>query len=407
MRVPDHPLHGELTVVRAATEEDAALLVSWHADPDVARYWDGETFTVEEMRVRLARPDVDPYVIEERGEPVGYIQAWFEDEPQIDAGLDMFLILSARGRGLGPDAAATLAGWLLDQGEQDRLTVDPYLWNVTAIIAWEKAGFRAVREGEPDEQRTAPWLLMEMEAPSTHRAFWESQASNWIAWARTPDHDAYWDYSPAFFREIVPQPGERTLEIGCGEGRVSRDLERLGHTVTAIDGSPTLVAAAAEADPQGSYLLADAAALPFPDSSFDVVVACNSLMDMDDMPGVVKEAARIMASQARLCICVTHPMSDVGGFREREPEAPFVIEGGYLTSGLFDQTFERAGMVMRFRGQTHPLEAYTKALERAGLLIERITEPAQTDEAVEADAAERRWQRLPMFLFLRALKPPG
>ena len=153
--------------------------------------------------------------------------------------------------------------------------------------------------------------------------------------------------------------------------------------------------AAAEADPEGSYLLADAAALPFADSLFDLVVAYNSLMDMDDMAGVVAEAARVMVPDGRMSICVTHPTSDVGRFAEREPDAPFVIEGDYLSSGLFDETFERAGMVMRFRGQTHPLQDYTNALERAGLLIEKLIEPAQTDEAVAADPPERRWQRLP------------
>jgi hypothetical protein len=31
---------------------------------------------------------------------------------------------------------------------------------------------------------------------------WESKASNWIAWAREPGHDAYWYYRDAFFERI-------------------------------------------------------------------------------------------------------------------------------------------------------------------------------------------------------------
>lgn len=65
------------------------------------------------MLARLARPDVDPYVIEADGDAVGYLQAWFADDA---AGLDMFLVPSARGRGLGPEAALTLGRWLLDEG---------------------------------------------------------------------------------------------------------------------------------------------------------------------------------------------------------------------------------------------------------------------------------------------------
>ena len=36
--------------VRPATDADVDRLVGWHADPEVSRYWDRETFTAEEMR---------------------------------------------------------------------------------------------------------------------------------------------------------------------------------------------------------------------------------------------------------------------------------------------------------------------------------------------------------------------
>lgn len=164
MRVPSIPLQGRLTVVRAATEADVDLLVAWHADPEVARFWDEETFTADEMRLRLARPDVDPYIIERDGEPIGYIQAWFEDDPPDAGGLDMFLIPAARGDGLGPDAARILARWLLSAGRIRSLTVDPYVSNEAAIRAWEKAGFRSIERREPDHEHTAPWLLMAIDS---------------------------------------------------------------------------------------------------------------------------------------------------------------------------------------------------------------------------------------------------
>ena len=76
---------------------------------------------------------------------------------------------------------------------------------------------------------------------------WEDRAAQWLAWARTPDFDAYWSYRDAFFA-LVPAPaGGRTLEVGCGEGRVARDLTARGHRVTALDPSPALLRAAASA----------------------------------------------------------------------------------------------------------------------------------------------------------------
>jgi SAM-dependent methyltransferase len=218
------------------------------------------------------------------------------------------------------------------------------------------------------------------QAVVTFNADWEREAANWLAWARTPGHDAYWDYRDAFFA-LVPPPGEATLELGCGEGRVSRDLAARGHRMTAIDASPTLLAAAAEAHPEGRYELADAADLPFADASFDLVVAYNSLMDILDMPRAIAEAARVMKPEGRLCVSVVHPFTD-GGRR-----------GNYLTSREVADLFSRGGLSITFYGLTHPLEAYCKALEAAGLLVEALREPA---------GPEPPWDEQPMFLMLRA-----
>jgi aminoglycoside 6'-N-acetyltransferase len=162
-RVPPEPLHGDGAVVRPATLDDAEMLVQWHLDPDVVRYWDDRTFTSDEMATRLARPLVDSYIVEADGEPVGYLQAWFG--ATVDTcGLDMFLIPPARGRSLGPDAARTLARYLIAHAGRTRVTVDPYLWNEHAVRAWHKAGFRPVRECEPDSEHRHHWLLMEFVA---------------------------------------------------------------------------------------------------------------------------------------------------------------------------------------------------------------------------------------------------
>jgi RimJ/RimL family protein N-acetyltransferase len=74
--------------------------------------------------------------------------------------LDMFLVPDARGAGAGPDAARALATYLCDEQGWTRVTVDPYVWNDTAIRAWERAGFVSVEERPADEDHTSAWLLM-------------------------------------------------------------------------------------------------------------------------------------------------------------------------------------------------------------------------------------------------------
>lgn len=149
-------VRGALTELRPATAADVDRLVAWHADPEVSRYWDDETFTIEEMVERLARDDVDAWIVETPDrEPIGYLQTHA-------TGLDMFLVPSARGRGLGPDAARAMAEHLLASGGHARVTVDPYEWNEPAIRAWQRAGFVELSRGHPpDEDHAATWVLME------------------------------------------------------------------------------------------------------------------------------------------------------------------------------------------------------------------------------------------------------
>ena len=148
------PVQGRLTSLRPAGAGDVDRLVAWHADPEIARYWDDETFTPAEMQERLAREGVEAWIVEEAGEPVGYLQVHAD-------GLDMFLVPDARGRGLGPDAARAMTRHLLEERGRERVTVDPYAWNEGAVRAWERAGFVEVSRHEPDEEHVAPWILME------------------------------------------------------------------------------------------------------------------------------------------------------------------------------------------------------------------------------------------------------
>lgn len=157
-------VRGGLTVVRPATDDDADLLVAWHADPEISRYWDDETFTRDEVLARLRREPVDAWIVEAEGEPVGYLQSWWEDdEPfpgrHLRGGLDGFLVPEARGRGLMPDAARALAQSLLDAGWQ-HVTVDPYAWNESALRAWARAGFVEVSRHPADDEHRAAWVLM-------------------------------------------------------------------------------------------------------------------------------------------------------------------------------------------------------------------------------------------------------
>ena len=236
------------------------------------------------------------------------------------------------------------------------------------------------------------------------RERWEAQAAQWIAWARTPGHDSYWRFHRDQFLQLVPPPGRRTVDVGCGEGRLARDLKTLGHDIVGVDTSPSLVDAARKLDPSMDIRLADATALPFEDASADLAVAFMSLHDIDAMFAAVREVARVLESGGRFCLAVVHPINSAGQFETRATDASFVIKGDYLATRNYADVVERDGLSMTFHSHHRPIESYFLALEEAGLLVEALREPKVPDHAIRSESS-RRWQRLPLFLHLRARRP--
>lgn len=234
----------------------------------------------------------------------------------------------------------------------------------------------------------------------TMRDAWEQNAEDWVAWARTPGHDSYWWFHRDVFRELLPPPAGRALDVGCGEGRLPRDLTSWGYDVVAIDGSSTLIRYAREADPDGDYRVADAAELPFADDTFALVTAFMTLHDIDGFESAVAEIGRVLASGGYLCGAITHPFQTAGEFVSRDPYAPFVVTGSYFdVHRVGGKPYVRDGMSMTFHSVHRPLQDYVSAFTTAGMSIDRLVE-VQDLSAPPSD----RWRRMPLFLDFRAQK---
>src|SRR5499433_4329188 len=130
---------------------------------------------------------------------------------------------------------------------------------------------------------------------------WSRIAAEWTAWARAPNHDAFWAYRASLLAFIGQGAGE-ALDVGCGEGRVSRLLKDCGYRVTAIDPVEKLVSAAEQAGSADYYRIAAAADLPFENCTFDLAVAYNVLMDIEDVPAALKEIRRVLRPSGTLVI---------------------------------------------------------------------------------------------------------
>lgn len=99
------------------------------------------------------------------------------------------------------------------------------------------------------------------------------------------------------FDLLQPQAREHILDLGCGDGRLTAELAATGARVTGCDKSAEQIAAAQALGLDAQ--VADGAALPFPDQSFDAVLSNAALHWMRDPDAVLKEVARVLKPGGR------------------------------------------------------------------------------------------------------------
>ena len=123
------------------------------------------------------------------------------------------------------------------------------------------------------------------------------------ALAQGPPRDRLTPAERALMRHVPP--GARTaLDVGCGDGVITRALAAAGLRVTAIDISPRMVALA-RARTHGEqgidYRVGDFMVEPFPDRSFDVVVSINVLHHLA-FDAALSRLARVVAPGGTLLL---------------------------------------------------------------------------------------------------------
>jgi SAM-dependent methyltransferase len=204
-----------------------------------------------------------------------------------------------------------------------------------------------------------------------------------------------------YVRLLGVAPGERVLDVGCGSGAVTRTLAQRvapGGRAVGLDASTALLKVARElANKAGlgaiiEFKDGDCRALPFPDASFDAVVAATTLSHVPDPRRALAEMVRVTRPGGRVGVFDVDGDLTLFAHPDRELTRRIVLAysdlgwvNGWLARGLPALLVELGIVNVRARGFM-PLESGGYYANRA----ERSAEAAATAGAITADE-QARW----------------
>jgi ubiquinone/menaquinone biosynthesis C-methylase UbiE len=170
--------------------------------------------------------------------------------------------------------------------------------------------------------------------------------------------------------------GMRLLDLGCGTGRFSLPLaSRLGFDVTGLDSSGEMLVKAKQKDSNSvvKWVLADASALPYPDSLFDIVFMSHLLHHIDSPLKVLKGCERILVPSGAVIIrygAMEQIRNDV--VHTFFPQAIEIDEPRTPTGPLLEKWLVQAGFV-NISSEEVAQQTYQTGLEHLDAVREKST----------------------------------
>jgi ubiquinone/menaquinone biosynthesis C-methylase UbiE len=222
---------------------------------------------------------------------------------------------------------------------------------------------------------------------------------------------------PGAVRLLALKPGDRALDLACGQGVLCRLLASKGVEMTGVDAAAELIRAARQRQttdaPPVQYHVGDAREIEFlPADQFNAVACILAIQNMHPLGPVFTTASRVLRPGGAFVLVMMHPCfrgpkETSWGWDEKQRvqyrrvdryllprKTPIVTHPG-KEPGKYTWSFHK------------PIESYVKSLRNAGMLIDAIEEwPSHKKSTSGPRAAAENVAReeIPMFMAIRAVK---
>ena len=229
------------------------------------------------------------------------------------------------------------------------------------------------------------------------RAAWNQNAAFWDA--RMGEGNDFVEVLlwPATERLLALRPGERILDIACGNGLTSRRLAARGASVMAFDFAEEMIAHAIERTTRSrttehveriQYRVLDAtdeaALLALGEGQFDAALCNMALFDMAEIGPLVRALPRLLRAGGRFVFSVLHPCFNsphvalVGEMEDREGDIVTVY-----SVKVFRYITPTVTHAAAMRGQPRPQLVFHRPLQvlfgacfEAGFVLDGLEERA-------------------------------